>query len=214
MGKIRTLVDFQDAIDEETGWRKQELAQAMSNLNLTIALPQRVALRAAIALLYAHWEGWVKAVAKLYIRYANSQRLRLKDLSAPFLGNALKARIDAAADSKSAAVHSDLAVLILNGLDVRAQLSEDLVRTESNLSSRVFSDILARLGIADDFFSTAESHLIDDRLVKLRNSIAHGEFESLAPDDYRSMHRDVLLLLEIFTARVIAAASQRAFQTQ
>ena len=64
--KIRTKEEFQDAVDSETSWRKKELSAINSNISSARKFSKNTALRAGIAMLYAHWEGLVKKVASYY----------------------------------------------------------------------------------------------------------------------------------------------------
>lgn len=68
--KIRTENDLQDAIDSELAWCKRELSAVRSNIASARKFAKDTAIRAGIALLYAHWEGSIKnAVSlKLYLR--------------------------------------------------------------------------------------------------------------------------------------------------
>lgn len=210
MAKVRTLLDLEDKITAETAWRKQELALIRSNVALSAGVAQSVAVRSAIALLYAHWEGWIKNVGILYIRFVNTQGHRLDDLSAPFLGNALKTRIDGISESRRARGHTEFASLVVSGLHGRAALSESLIDTGSNLKSELMLDILDRLGLSADFFEMRQN-MIDEELLKRRNSVAHGQYEVLEKNDYLNLHENVASLLAQFTTLVLNAASSKAY---
>lgn len=211
MAKIRTLEALEDAISEETAWRKHELTTARKLVQESSGSAKVANLRSGVLILYAHWEGWVKSVAQLYIRYVNTQRPTYDLLSAAFLGNALKVKISAIEQTTSPTVHNEFASFLREGLNERAKLSEDLVRTESNLSSRVLSDVVERLGLPRrDVYST-RANLIDEELVNRRNTIAHGKYLELQLDDFLALHTNVLELLELFTDDVRNAASTRAY---
>jgi RiboL-PSP-HEPN len=65
MTKIRTLEQLQLTLDDELTWRKRELAvikslvTARSSTELT-----NCHIRSGIALIYAHWEGFIKIETK------------------------------------------------------------------------------------------------------------------------------------------------------
>lgn len=108
----------------------------------------QVALRAGVALLYAHWEGWVKALSRLYIDYVNAQGPCFEDLSPAFLGNALRTRLDNVSQAFSAQTHLEFGAFLLDGgLKCRVVLNPDLIRTAGNLSSSVLRDVTTRLGL-------------------------------------------------------------------
>jgi len=210
--KIRTLLELSDAVDEETAWRRQELSLSLSSAKLARGLSQAVALRAGVALLYAHWEGWIKGVSTLYVRYVRAQRLAFSEMSPGFLGNALKTRIELLDESNRASMHTEFAEFIAESMGDRARLSEHLVRTESNLSSAVLSEILCRLDIADDPFETMK-HQIDTLLLHRRNRIAHGVYLDLDIDAYVELHHAVLGMLDRFTNDVLNGAITGSYKT-
>lgn len=83
--KIRTEDEFQDAVDSETAWRKKELSSISSNIATSKKAAKITALRAGIALLYAHWEGLIKNLATYYLCYVSFQNCRYDELKCNFM---------------------------------------------------------------------------------------------------------------------------------
>ncbi|MGO4650735.1 MULTISPECIES: MAE_28990/MAE_18760 family HEPN-like nuclease [Micrococcaceae] len=210
MAKIRTLEALEDAISEETAWRKHELTTARKLVQQSSGSSQTANLRSGVLILYAHWEGWVKSVAQLYIRYVNSQSPTYAQLSAAFLGNALKVKISSIEEASTPAIHNEFASFLIEGFAGKARLSEDLVQTQSNLSSKVLSGVVERLGLPRRSEYSTRANMIDEELVNRRNTIAHGKFLELKADDFLTLHQDVLSLLQLFTDDVKNAASTNA----
>lgn len=209
--KLRTLEEFNDAIDEETVWRKRELTTARTLVQQAEAAAQRANLRAGVLILYAHWEGWVKATSRLYVRYVNGKRLRYSDLSTAFLGNALKTKFVSLQQASAPTTHNDFALFVQSGMASRASVSEELVQTHSNLSSAVLFDILERLGMPSRPEFTLRANLIDEELVLKRNTIAHGQYLEITKDDFLALQGDVLALLELFTDDLRNAAATQSY---
>lgn len=67
--KIRTLGQLQDALDSEMSWRLKEIADLKSNVKSTSGLARSTLIRAGTALLYAHWEGFIKAASSAYVLF-------------------------------------------------------------------------------------------------------------------------------------------------
>lgn len=207
MAKIHTLEQLDDKISEESSWRMHELTTARRITQQAHGSAQIASLRSGVLILYAHWEGWIKNVSQLYIRYVNTKKYRLEQLSPAFLGNAIKTRIAASQAANQSSVHTDFALFIQRDLSGRATLSENLVRSESNLSSAVLFDILGRLGLEQLPLYTNRAKMIDEELVERRNSIAHGKFLEIDEKDFLDLHANVLQLLQLFTDQVRNAAS-------
>src|SRR5699024_1704311 len=207
MQKIRTVEALDEAIDAAISWRRQELATTLRLVDQATGPAERANLRAGILILYAHWEGWVKNVAQLYVRYVHTKAYSYEQLSTAFLGTALKSKINEIQQSSSALDHREFASFIQSRLPKRAALSLDLVKTDSNLSSTVFYEIVDRLGLPKREEYLSRQQMIDVELVRQRNTIAHGEFINLSSTDFRELRDGILTLLSIFTDDVRNAAS-------
>ena len=72
--KIRTARQLRVALSAELIWRKKELATIRSLIrSKKWTTDQRNAIiRSAITVLYAHWEGFVKAAASAYLEFVSS----------------------------------------------------------------------------------------------------------------------------------------------
>ena len=196
---IRTIDQLIEKIAEELVWRRKELVELRALVQeSTNGLRSRVVIRAAIALLYAHWEGFVKKVSAYYLEYVASHRLLYKDLAPNFVALILKAKFAELAVSKKISGGNLLADFMCTSLDKRANLPyKNVIDTQSNLSSKVLLDILCALGLDDAQFST-RLNFIDANLVNPRNHIAHGEDFFLSVDEYLQLHDDVNALIEVF----------------
>lgn len=210
--KLRTLGHLEDAVADETAWRRRELTTLRFDVEKSRASTQQSSLRAGVTLLYAHWEGWIKAVAKLYVDYVGQQRLNFCDLEKSFLGIALRVQMATVQDARSARVHNDFAAFVMDGsLNGRATINSSFIRTDSNLSSSVLRDIVERIGLTYAPYELLEA-LIDKRLVHARNTIAHGEFIELDIDGYKELQSKVVEMLNDFTKQVLQAANSEAYK--
>lgn len=210
MAKIRTVEALDDAISAETAWRKQELTTALKLIQESNGPARKANIRSGVLILYAHWEGWVKGVSRLYVRYVNTMRYPYTQLSEAFLGNALKTRMSAINEASAPTTHNQFASFIKGGLSGRASLSESLIQTESNLSSGVFFDILDRLGLEKRDRYKFRANMIDLELVHQRNTIAHGQHLEISKDDYLVLRASTMEILESFTDDIRNAASTGA----
>lgn len=215
MSKVRTQSQLQDFLDTELGWRIKEIADMKSAVKKARFLSEKTIIRAAVALLYGHWEGFVKSATTGYLNYVENQGLTYAELHTCFVVFGLKKVLNELAESRKAAGNIAAVEFLREQLGERAQLKIDrAINTEANLSSQVLANILLSVGIDASPYES-RYHLIDERLLKRRNNIAHGEFLEVSPDEWANLADEILLMLrqlktDIENASVLAAFKKAA----
>lgn len=210
--KIRTLSQFEEAVDRETSWRKRELTSIKLAVDSSRASKVQLPLRSGITLLYAHWEGWIKSISTMYVEFVAIKGLKYSQLSESFLGIALRTNVNQLNESKTSLLHNRFASFVISdGLDSKAPLSADVIRTESNLSSSVLKDIVSRVGIRYDPYELNEN-LIDKKLVHSRNTIAHGNHLNADLDSFNLLYNKIRDLLDTFTTDILVAARTESYR--
>lgn len=211
---IRTTSQLIDKIAEDLIWRRKELTE----LKVLVQMFQgdlvrsRVLIRAAVALLYAHWEGFVKKSSSHYLEYVASHRLPYKKLAANFVGLTLKSKFSELGASEKISGGNALAEFFCTALDRQSNVPyKNAVDTKSNLSSKVLIDILNALGLDASQFET-RLKFIDTNLVNPRNHIAHGEVLDMSVLEYLNLHDGVLDLIETYRNEVENASVLRRFE--
>lgn len=212
--KIRTINDLQDAIDKEMAWRKHELFAIRANVVKTKNRAQDTAIRGAVALLYAHWEGAVKNIATYYLQYVAVQGRYYKELKPNFLAIAIKENLKQFESSNKSTIHTALISDVMSFQSDRSKIpTEGIIKTDSNLKSDIFIEIMATIGLPCTDYE-ASYKLIDSVLLEKRNRIAHGErIESLELDQerYCDLHDKILGLIQLFATQVSNAASLKLY---
>lgn len=212
--KIRTENDLQDSIDSELAWRKRELSAVRSNIASARKFAKDTAIRAGIALLYAHWEGSIKNIAAYYLEYVATLKLPYKQLKPNFLAIALKYDLKSFEESNKATIHTNIVRSIIQNQEIKSNIPvEGIIKTNSNLNSEIFIEIMTTLGLE---YSEYESSfkLIDTVLLQKRNMIAHGEnlkALDLDEDRYYEIHNKILGLIQIFANQVSNAVSLKLY---
>ena len=211
---IRTTDQLTDKIAEDLVWRRRELTNLRALVQEFQGNPirSRVLIRSAVALLYAHWEGFVKKSSSYYLEYVASHRLPYGKLAANFVGLTLRAKFFELGASEKISGGNALADFFCTALNRQSNVPyKKGVDTKSNLSSKVLIDILDALGLDASQFST-RLNFIDANLVNPRNHIAHGEALDMSVEEYLTLHDDVMTLIETYRNEVENASVLRRFE--
>lgn len=211
---IRTAEQLIDKIAEDLVWRRKELIdlRALVQEFRDDSVRSRVLIRGAVALLYSHWEGFVKRSSSHYLEYVASHRLPYGKLAANFVGLTLRSKFLELGANEKISGGNALAEFFCTALERKSNVPyKNVVDTKSNLSSKVLLDILDALGLDASKFST-RLNFIDANLVNRRNHIAHGEALDVAVDEYLTLHDDVMVLIEIYRNEVENASVLHRFE--
>lgn len=186
--------DFLIKIGKEFSWRKKELILLSNRIPLKESSIQKVLLRSSIALIYAHWEGFVKVSMSLYLKYVSEQYLSHNQLKNSFITLSLS-RILGDLNNNSIRTRTKLIETLLSKLNSRSRIpSKNIIQTKSNLKYKVLEEIMFILDL-DDTDVKNKRDLIDD-LVDLRNCIAHGSFQNVSYSVCLSLNTDILNLMD------------------
>lgn len=209
---IRTTDELISKVSEEILWRRKELTELKGVVQgADGSIQSRVLIRAAVALLYAHWEGFVKKSSSYYLEYVSSHRLKYCELAPNFVALSLKAKFTELAVSKKVSGANQLADFFCSSLNKQSNVPfKGVVDTKSNLSSDVLDDILSALGLPRSNFAT-KMNFIDANLVNPRNYIAHGEHFDMKISEYFELHESVVGLIEIFRNEIENASVLKSF---
>ncbi|MFJ4046803.1 MAE_28990/MAE_18760 family HEPN-like nuclease [Microbacterium sp. NPDC089987] len=210
--KIRTSEELVDRIDSDLVWRRAELTAFYGAAASASRIVQTALLRGSVALLYAHWEGFVKEAAYYYLCFLASKRLKTEQLRAEIAGLSMWSEMVAAAESRNPDLHTKIVRSLRDDSAKRAKIPNDkaAIRTESNLSFRVFAAILSSIGLDS---SIHESHrdLIDAELVAVRNRIVHGENETIALPEWVELSAAVLAIMRDVADQIQHAAVEKTY---
>lgn len=212
MAKIVTLSQLQSALDKDFSWRIMEISHLKRAIPSSEGSRQTAILRANLALIYAHWEGFVKTSATHYLEYVRSKKLRSRDLQNCFVYLGMKRAINDLNQVKRANVGVDLLNTVLGKIDDEADFSHvGAINTESNLKSDVLEGILATIGL-DSSAYRPYYNLIDESLLAKRNKIAHGEYIDLDVVGFEETSEKVLMLMRWFKTGIENSASTESYR--
>jgi hypothetical protein len=211
--KIHTVEQLSDFLSAEIVWRKKELSILRSLVESeTSPARQSAILRSGITVLYAHWEGFVKATATAYIQFVAMRRLPYKELTANFIALGMKGKLEEARQTKKASIFNEVAEFFLTGLSEKCKISyKDAIDTKYNLSSAILKEIICILNFDYSAYASKEK-LIDHKLLNPRNRIAHGKYLEIDVDEYLELHEEIISLMNLLRNQIDNAASTRTYR--
>lgn len=196
--KIKTIPQLSASLNDDISWRKREIIELRMQAARKDDVAHKTILRAGVAILYSHWEGFVKSSTEMLLNYVSNQKLKNEELSEAYVVQSFKSHISSLAETKNAGVAIESLRFILNKMDKNSNISpKNYVNTESNLSSEVFDRIAKSVGVDVEKYL----HLypfIDESIVYKRNYIAHGEFMDIDFDEYKRISDRVFDLIRSY----------------
>ncbi|WP_282778452.1 MAE_28990/MAE_18760 family HEPN-like nuclease [Nocardia sp. CC201C] len=205
---------FSNSVYGSLARRKKELSDIRLKVREAEREPSYVSWisRAAIVLAYAHWEGFVKESSGKYLKLVSDQRIPVSDLHISLQAACLSSHFKRVQGSGKVKYLAS----ILNDMDNRRcevfrVEPEKVIDTESNLSSTVFKDLISGLGLESrDLYDTRQA-FIDEKLLRCRNMVAHGELVSYSTVEADERIDGVLVLLDAYADHLIEAARDEKF---
>ncbi|MEA1945717.1 MAG: MAE_28990/MAE_18760 family HEPN-like nuclease [Thermodesulfobacteriota bacterium] len=194
---IRTIDDLSDKLARELIWRKKELSDLKYYIGLTPpdSTRQKVLGRCGVAILYAHWEGFVKLAGRYFLEFITMQRLRNEELHPNLLTLFMRKQVNFAPNTLKTSEFGKITNFFLSQMPGRADIPyKTAIETSSNLSSAVLREITWCLGLDYTPYETREK-FIDFRLLGRRNFVAHGEAMDVDPSEYDEMRTSVIAMM-------------------
>lgn len=205
------LEELEKFLEEDLSWRKREISGliliAQTNSDLVI-------LKSIILLLYAHWEGYIKKSSKVYLKYISDLNRPLSDLTNNFKAVSLKSLIQKCYEgSNGLTLENEIDVLekLLNSNKVRFKITSasksfdtdndfdnSIINTHSNLSPKIFKNILSIIGLNYKSQYLSKENYINSHLLANRNLIGHGsKFVEKSDQDFTLKLKDIEKLRDI-----------------
>jgi hypothetical protein len=209
--KARTEAEVLQFLDEEFAWRRKELSAIWADVGSAAPKSQRVRLRAGTAILYAHWEGFVKSASEAYVEFVARRRLHYRQLCPGLLALALRGRLSAFASTDEALAQVAFVEFVLGDLQSNARLPKlGVIKTGANLNSQRLKVIVLTLGLDYAPFELKEN-LIDSQLLNWRNKIAHGRDLVPTEGDFATLYQEISALLRTFKDQIANAVVRKSY---
>ncbi len=209
------LDKLQEKLDQDLSWRKKEITNLLLHIETQHGEIQISLIRGAITLLYAHWEGFIKKAAVLYLKYICNLKLTLSSLSDNFCYITLGQKFP---QNETSMKSYDCQKKIFEYIQLHHHQEilkidpASTIKTHGNLTFENFATICQQIGIDISWYITKQ-HLLDERLLGLRNPIAHGEFRTHTKilEDFKEIKIEILSFLEQFKDLIVDASETQKF---
>lgn len=213
MMKIRTPSQLVEYLDKDFSWRLIELAAIKRSIQNASGTTESALLRAAVPLLYAHWEGFIKSSAICYGNFISTLGLRYCDIKESFSGlKALGYVKQLHSISKRIFVSSQLYLALKEIENEKAIIDlKDHISNIGNLDYDALEQILEFLSLDTSNYAS-KKQLLDGILLKNRNEIAHGEFVPIDLIGFESLMNEMLLLMRIFKTDIQNFAATKTYK--
>jgi len=193
--KIRTAEQLQTVLDDDFAWRRKELTMILTTVKSSRPKLLNTNIRIGVVILYAHWEGFIKNAAENYLTYVAGKKLPYDELNNNFIALSLKTKLLEFELTNKNTVHTQLIEFLLGNLKIKANLpTENIIKTQSNLNSNILKEILSILGIDYSQYELKEKY-IDSQLLKIRNSVAHGQNPDITEIDFYELYTEITEML-------------------
>jgi hypothetical protein len=208
----RTADQLQEKLDEDFAWRLQEIAAIRKSIRSASGRNQLTLLRAAVPLLYAHWEGFIKTAAFRYAGYISSIGIKFREAKESLAGLKALAYVKQLHPiTKRIFVASELLSALHEVENQAVDIDlEPYIANVGNLSYDIFEQIAGFLCI-DPTGYAVKKQLIDESLLSRRNGIAHGDYLLIDPDGFESLSNEVIVLMRQFKTDIENGAALKSY---
>lgn len=205
---------FTNSIHRSLARRKRELTSVRLKVHEADPNPAHMdwITRSAILFSYAHWEGFVKEASAKYLKLIVARKIRVDQLQIALQAACLTSHFKRAHGSEKVR-HLARVLSEIDGsrCEIFSIATEKVINTESNLSSVVFQDLVLGLGLNFDEFYQMRQAFIDEKLLRSRNQVAHGELITFDSNEAIARIDGVLRLLDSYADQLIDAVRDELF---
>jgi len=206
---------FTVLVTEDFTWRVRELSDLKQVIRLSGNSYAPVARKAGLALIYAHWEGYVVFVAAAYLTYIAKRKPVLARLMPSLHAVSLTGHIQEWQRQRDSIGLRLKMVEIFRSMEAQQfkKVPHGAINAGGNLNFERFSDI-CRVMMIDAATIITDKEYLDNEIVGVRNRIAHGG-NIIVDDDRLSKASDfVLSSMRTFRTDIENCVLSRTFMLQ
>ncbi|AYQ57645.1 hypothetical protein MS2017_1987 [Bathymodiolus thermophilus thioautotrophic gill symbiont] len=184
-----------DEIQEDIDWRLEELGNIKDILTALDEKQRTIFLKNMIPAIYAHWEGFVANSIKVVFNYLNNLNLTDKDYCSTYLTVAYEDTLSSLDGSSGFDRRKRHLVNLYGKFNKNIKLPEKL-NLKSNLNFKTLEEVCQKTKLEIENFDQYKRTL--NKLLSIRNSIAHGE-NSYVFEDFKKIEEYIGFLENIMS---------------
>lgn len=171
--------------------------------------------RSGLALLSAHFEGFIKQAANYYVVYVSSQNIDMSKLQTNFAAIHSKKFLELCGKSEKISVYKKVIDGFLDNytskkFQIKYTPDNPIIDTESNPSSNVLRNIFDSVGLDFTPYEIKKNY-IDSGLLKNRNSIVHGDRIYINISDFDDTFKVIIDIMNKFLNQILNAAINKSY---
>ncbi|VVB72728.1 Uncharacterised protein [uncultured archaeon] len=226
--------DFRAQLQYDLDWRKRELSLLTNQLGQIPETDKEIYCKALIIMLYSHFEGFCRVAFLTYLKQINDERMARSQANEYIIASSLldifhdikypknvnKNCCDIFNSSSIEAKFSkffiytelirNLDEILQQEINIPEKISANIIDTESNLSPKVISRILYRLGLPYDEFDKYKGTICN--LLRRRNGYAHGDnVAGIKENEYRKLENEVFRIISDLMMLLTDAAERKSY---
>ena len=209
--KIRSIDQLENYLNAELSWRQKELAHFEKLILSSRKAIKTTLIKTGVVLLYSHWEGFVKTAAIAFCEYINSKGIPYKDLTVNFRVNAVLNHFKS--QQSNANFYSILKIIDGRSIDLNQSCAintAQYIDTKSNLKSKVFKEIVAKIGVDYKNYET-KARIIDSKLLHFRNKVSHGESIEIEESDFNDLLKEIRPMMIEFKSQISNSVTRKSY---
>ena len=203
MSQPYDIDSFSQYVTDDFNWRVKEISDLKQIILQSGNLYSLVARKAALALIYAHWEGHVHFVTEAYLKYIAKRKYKFSKLAPCFQAVQLTSNIREWQGQRDSIALRLKIINTVRSLDTDQfrGMPSGAVNTGGNLNFDRFLSI-CRMMMLDADKIVVDREFLDEEVVGTRNRIAHGVSAIVTDEKLQRVATFVLDIMRLFRTEV------------
>ena len=156
--KIRSYDELELFINTDLNWRRQELTTHLFLLKKAREHEKKYLTRAGVAILYAHWEGFIKNALQAYFHYMEKYGVCINNASAGIRSYLLLRHTSSDFDANNRfKIVNDICRILTEEQSPQIKNIHEGVSTKSNLNSEVLDYLMLISDMDNSFYESKKN---------------------------------------------------------